>query len=113
MEVILRNQPDFHDSPSGDIDRLMDAAFTRNSQLFYIRLFFGPEYCITFTESIKTLKDKKYRVGNSYAWHRSNIGREVIWKDIKREPCRALSREGWIGSSAEAPGKRGDSNDLR
>jgi hypothetical protein len=112
-EVVLRNQLGFHDSPSGDLVRFMGAAFSRNSQLFGMRLFFGREYCITFTEIIKALKDRKYSVGNSYAWHRSNTGREVIWKDIKRKPCRALRRKGSIGSSAEAPGKGGDSNDLR
>ena len=109
----MRNQLGFHDSPSGDLGRFMGAAFSRNSQLFGIRLFFGREYCITFTEFIKALKDNKYSEGNSYGWHRSNIDGEVIWKDINREPCRALRRKGSIGSSAEAPGKGGDSNDLR
>ena len=112
-DVILRSQLGFHDSPPGDLGRFMGAAFSRNSQLFGMRLFFGREYCITFTEIIKALKDRKYSVGNSYAWHRSNTGREVIWKDIKRKPCRALRRKGSIGSSVEAPGKGGDSNDLR
>jgi len=40
-EVVLRNQLGFHDSPSGDLGRLMDAAFSRNSQLFDMRLFFA------------------------------------------------------------------------
>ena len=40
-DVILRNQLGFHDSSPGDLGRFVGAAFSRNSQLFDMRLFFA------------------------------------------------------------------------